>query len=87
MRLEHELHNCDIKPAIEFAANLSFNPKQFESNRAVQRERTFATRFNSGDHTVEAALAGSVTDRREQLKTNSPTMVLAVDIDRVFNSR
>ena len=64
--LQHLLHQHDVEPAAELAADLAFAPTCSKPHLRVQRDRRVVTADDAGDHGVEAVIGGEVEQVAEQ---------------------
>jgi len=84
---EHQLHDSDVEPAVELAADLSLNANELEATGGVQSPRGGAFSLNSSDHAVESAGASDAADFGEQESADTASGVASVDVDRILDRR
>jgi hypothetical protein len=56
--VQKALHDRNIKPFIEFSADLAFNSNQLESKGFMEGDRSLGKSGNSGHYGMKSAISG-----------------------------
>ena len=81
------VHQDDVEPAAEFAADLTFAADLLEATLGVQRDRRVVTADDARDHRVEAVISGEPEQVAEQELADAPAAVVALHVHGVLDGR
>ena len=85
MLAEHSLHEQQIEPALEFAADLAQLGGLGEAGASVQGDGGFVAGLDAGDHHVLAGFGCVIDEGGKQGAADALAVVIGVNIDRVFH--
>src|SRR5689334_5085384 len=84
---QHQLHEYDVEPAAELAADLAFAPDLLEAALAVQRDRRLVAADDPGDDGVESVVGTEPDDLAQQQLADALAAAVAVHVDGVLDRR
>ena len=83
----HALHDHDVEPPAELAADLAFGADDLEAAPPVQRDRRVVPADDPCDHRVVPVLLGEPDELGEQLAADPGAAMVGADVDRVLHGR
>jgi len=80
------LHDGNVEPLVELAADLALDADQFEAARPVQGDRGIACGGDPGEHRMEPRNRRNSQQLDEDELADSPTVAVATHVDRVLDA-
>src|SRR4029079_1432721 len=83
--LQHALHQDDVEPATELAADLTFAADLLEAAPLVERDRRVVTADDACHHRVEAVVGGDAEELAQQELADAVAPALPVHVHGVLD--